>query len=78
MKKIKAHEKMLNFIRPQGNASLNHMRFYFTFSRKIRMKKKKIITRDTGDYNKELKTRLKLVTSIDESTTLTLCLYFYL
>lgn len=44
MKKIKAHEKMLNFIRPQGNASLNHMRFYFTFSRKIRMKKKKIIT----------------------------------
>lgn len=40
--------------------------------------KKKIITRDTGDYNKELKTHLKLVTSIDESRTLTLCLYFSL
>lgn len=44
----------------------------------LNVAKKKIITRDTGDYNKELKTHLKLVTSIDESRTLTLCLCFSL
>lgn len=30
---------------------------------------------DTGDYNKELKTHLKLVTSIEESRTFTLSLF---
>ena len=41
---------MLNFIRPQGNASLNHMRFYFTFSRKTRIKKRKITSVEIGTF----------------------------